>query len=137
MSFNYHHIVRFHETDGAGVVYFANGLVMCHSAYEASLAAADIAPQTFFQVGALVFPIVHASLDFYRPLRCGDGVMIQLRPAAIDGHSYEIHYRLMLETTDRPVAIALTRHICIEPTQRQRQPLPSPMQHWLQRWGES
>ena len=47
-AFVYTRSIRFHETDAAGVVYFANVLVLCHEAYEASLAAAGIDLGEFF-----------------------------------------------------------------------------------------
>ncbi|ASC73987.1 1,4-dihydroxy-2-naphthoyl-CoA hydrolase [Halomicronema hongdechloris C2206] len=136
MPFDYHHVVRFHETDGAGVVYFANGLVICHSAYEASLTATGISPQTFFRASPLAFPIVHASIDFHRPLRCGDAVTIRLTPIRVGEHSYEIHYRLGWDPVDKPAATALTRHVCIDGDRRQRRPLPPNMERWLTQWGE-
>ncbi|MEO0870141.1 MAG: acyl-CoA thioesterase, partial [Cyanobacteria bacterium J06642_11] len=74
----HHHVIRFHETDAAGVVYFANILTLCHEAYEASLAAAGMNVRLFFGGGALAVPVVHGSVDFRRPLYCGDEVEIAL-----------------------------------------------------------
>ena len=129
MGFEYSHTVRFHETDAAGVVYFANGLVLCHQAYEASLDAAGVDLREFFSPRELAFPIVHASIDFRRPLRCGDRVVIKVsaqQEAAFSfAVSYAIHHNQVCAAT------ALTRHVCIN-AERQRSPLPPPMQDWLQ-----
>lgn len=134
MGYVYEHQIRFHETDGAGVVYFANGLVMCHGAYEASLAAAGLDVGAFFRAEAVAYPIVHASMDYRRPLRCGDRVAIHLAPARLDDSSFEIQYQLKLE--DRAVAQAVTRHVCIEVANRRRSPLPAAVEHWLAQWGD-
>ena len=48
MAFTLRRVIRFQETDAAGVVYFANLLALCHEAYEASLAHAGIALKPFF-----------------------------------------------------------------------------------------
>ena len=41
MPFTYERTIRLGDTDAAGIMFFANYLVLCHEAYEASLAAAN------------------------------------------------------------------------------------------------
>jgi 1,4-dihydroxy-2-naphthoyl-CoA hydrolase len=137
MGFTVIHTVRFQETDAAGVVYFANGLTICHGAYEASLQAVGFNLTVFFGPGNLAYPVVHATIDFRRPMRCGDQVQINLQPEQLDECSFEVQYRLSLELNpDQSLAQALTRHVCIETGTRQRHPLPPEMETWLQRWAD-
>ena len=126
----YRRVIRFHETDAAGVVYFANILSLCHEAYEAALADAGIDVRTFFGGATLAVPVVHASVDFRRPLYCGDEVAIALTPHAPDSSNFEIHYRLS-NAEEKTVATALTRHVCIDSVSSQRQPLSSELAQWL------
>ncbi|MGB3311018.1 MAG: thioesterase family protein [Nodosilinea sp.] len=133
MGYGFEHQVRFHETDGAGVVYFANELVMCHVAYEASLAAAGLDLAAFFRADEIAYPIAHASIDYRRPLHCGDRVTIHLIPTRLDDSSFEIQYQLKLE--DTLAAQAVTRHVCISVANRRRRPLPTEMDQWLTRWS--
>lgn len=126
--------VRFHETDGAGVVYFANELVMCHGAYEDSLAAAGLDVGEFFRADTLAYPIVHTSMDYRRPLHCGDRVKIHLTPTRLDHSSFEIHYQIKLG--DALAAAAVTRHVCIEVAGRRRSPLSAEIEAWLTRWSD-
>ena len=128
--FIYRRVIRFHETDAAGVVYFANILSLCHEAYEAALSHAGIDVRTFFGGTALAVPVVHASVDFRRPLYCGEQVAIALTPHTLDNTNFEIHYRLS-NPEEKTVATALTRHVCIDSTSRQRQPLSSELAQWL------
>lgn len=130
-GFIYHRIIRFHETDAAGVVYFANSLTLCHEAYEAALAAAGIEVKLFFGGSPLAVPIVHASVDFRRPLHCGEQVAIALTPHRLDDTTFEIRYCLST-IEQKTVATALTRHVCIDSTSRQRQPLTPELVHWIQ-----
>ncbi|MEA5464091.1 acyl-CoA thioesterase [Leptothoe sp. PORK10 BA2] len=142
-GFTYCRRIRFHETDAAGVVYFANILTLCHEAYEASLAAAGIDLRAFFggeqsggepgsqTDGALAVPVVHASVDFRRPLYCGDEVAIALTPQPLDSNSFEITYRLS-NAVQQTVATALTRHVCIDRLNRQRHPLSPELVRWMQ-----
>ncbi|MEL6780130.1 MAG: thioesterase family protein [Cyanobacteria bacterium J06597_16] len=157
MTFTYTRTIRFHETDAAGVVYFANLLTLCHEAYEASLAEAGIALKTFFSTkGGLAVPVVHAEADFYRPLHCGDAIAITLTPTQLTHNSFEIDYKITPQrfeqgalgtsnpdnltpddlppgdSNDKPLATALTRHVCINPKTHRRQELTAPLLNWMQ-----
>ena len=131
MPFTYSRTIHFRDTDAAGVVYFAEMLNFCHEAYEASLAAAGIDLGAFFGGGAIAVPIVHAEVDFRRPLRCGDRVVIHLQAQATGADGFELQYRLTAEA-GKVVATALTRHVSIDAATRQRSPLPPALQSWLQ-----
>ncbi|MEM9976344.1 MAG: acyl-CoA thioesterase [Cyanobacteria bacterium P01_D01_bin.2] len=130
-GFTYHRIIRFHETDAAGVVYFANILTLCHEAYEASLAASGVNMRAFFSGSAsLAVPVVHAKVDFRRPVHCGDQVAIALTPLPVDTTTFEISYCLR-NTEQKTVATALTRHVCIDSASRQRHPFSPELSQWL------
>ncbi|WP_019498687.1 acyl-CoA thioesterase [Pseudanabaena sp. PCC 6802] len=150
MPFTFLRIVCFRDTDAAGVVYFANVLSMCHEAYEASLAAAGIDLKTFFsptlQPNPIAIPIVHASVDFRRPMHCGDRLSIELSPQQLSEHSFAIDYEICAQSdraTDeipnaqrQVLSKATTRHTCIDPVARSKQDLPPEIKQWLQRWSE-
>jgi 1,4-dihydroxy-2-naphthoyl-CoA hydrolase len=139
MPFSYSRTIRFADTDAAGVVYFANLLSICHEAYEASLAATGIELRTFFNNPRIAIPIVHASIDFFRPLFCGDEVAIALTPRSLTGDRFEITYviRAASMPTERPLATAQTHHVSIDPQTRTRQPLTPEMMHWIESWSDS
>jgi 1,4-dihydroxy-2-naphthoyl-CoA hydrolase len=130
MSFRYEYIVQFRDTDAAGVVYFANIISICHVAYEASLIASDIDLKSFVNNSGFAIPITHVSADFFKPLYCGDRVMIELTPRSIDSCRFEIEYRILTDE-DRIVATAITKHIAIDPLIRKRKDLPDFLTHWL------
>ena len=133
--FTYRRTIRFHETDAAGVVYFANVLTLCHEAYEASLVDADVDVKAFFSRGDVAIPVVHASVDFRRPLVCGDTIAICLTPRQIDDSVFEITYRIHPEKSDVLVATALTRHVCIQTQPRERSALTPVLIQWLDRFS--
>lgn len=131
MAFFYQRTVRFQDTDAAGVVYFANLLSLCHEAYEASLADSGIVLRDFFNSqGIIAVPIVHASADFHQPLFCGDQLTVQLLPVKLGEAVFEISYQIF-SVTDKPAAIAKTRHVCIDPRSRTKQPIPNELLRWL------
>lgn len=136
MTFTYRRTIRFQDTDAAGVVYFANILAICHEAYEESLVAAGINLKSFFSNSNLAIPIVHASVDFFRPLFCGDLVEIQLIPNQISAEKFEINYQII---GGQQIAIAkiITRHVCINPIIRNKEEIPADMIKWLHLWSDS
>lgn len=136
MPFTHQRTVRFQETDAAGVVYFANILAICHEAYEASLIAAEIDLKSFFQGAEVAVPIVHANVDFRRPLCCGDALSIQLAPQAISDSEFEISYQISLASSSRLTNQAHTRHVCIDAVGRSRRELPLPLRRWLQLFSQ-
>lgn len=135
MAFSYTRTVRFKDTDAAGVVYFANVLAICHEACEESLATSGINLKSFFSNPAFTIPIVHASVDFLRPMFCGDQLLINLITKQRSRDEFEIGYQVLEAAADKVVAKAITRHVCIEPISRTRKELPTEMIQWLQRWG--
>lgn len=132
MSFVYQRTVRFQDTDSAGVVYFANVLTICHEAYEESLAASGINLKLFFNNPDFAIPIVHASVDFFRPMFCGDQVFIHLTPQQLGIDKFEINYIIIIG--DNQHAKAITKHVCINPGIRKKQELPKEMVQWLKLW---
>jgi 1,4-dihydroxy-2-naphthoyl-CoA hydrolase len=137
MPFTYTRTVHFQDTDAAGVVYFANVLAMCHEAYEASLAASGINLKAFFSNPEVAFPIIHASVDFYRPMFAGDRLIIQLTPKQVTGDEFEIAYQVFVATGElagRSAAKALTKHVCIDAISRTKKQLSEDLMQWMSKF---
>jgi len=135
MNFVYPRTIRLQDTDAAGVVYFANLLSICHEAYEASLAAAGVDLKQFFQ-SELAIPIVHAEIDYFQPLFCGQRYEVEVIPTALAHQlaerpldKFKIQYDLRRD--QQLVSRASTVHLCIDSVSRSRQPLPPAIEQWL------
>ncbi|GET43085.1 acyl-CoA thioesterase [Microseira wollei] len=137
MPFTYTRTIRFQDTDAAGVVYFANVLAMCHEAYEASLAASGINLKLFFSNQAVAIPIVHASVDFFRPMFCGEQINIYLTSKQLTREKFETVYQIVMAESEQLVAKAISRHVCIDPIGRTRKQIPAEMMQWLHQWEET
>lgn len=135
MSFIYSRRVRFQDTDAAGVVYFANVLAICHEAYEESLLISGINLKEFFSHPPIAFPIIHASVDFFRPMFCGDQLSINLTPRKLDVDKFEINYEISIDNF--VVSKAITKHICIDPMKRNKLELPESINTWLEVTNQS
>jgi 1,4-dihydroxy-2-naphthoyl-CoA hydrolase len=129
MPFTYQRTIRFHDTDAAGVVYFTNILNICHEAYEESLEISGINIKQFFTQPPIAFPIIHANVDFFRPIYCGDKLNITLRSEKLSEDKFEINYQLSVSET--LVSRATTRHVCIDESRKKRE-LPTQMHQWIE-----
>jgi len=132
MNFNYQRRIYLSDTDAAGVVYFARGLEICHEAYEESLAIAGINLNQMIRQGETALPIVHAEIDFLRPLFCGDRIKINLVTSLVNTSELAIAYQISaIANLERVLVKAQTRHVCINPQIRQRINLPPEIREWL------
>lgn len=132
LSYIYPRTVHFQDTDAAGVVYFANILAMCHEAYEASLAAVGINLRTFFGGSEVAVPIVHASVDFLKPMFCGDHLEICLTSSKTATSEFEIRYQIFsADRSHQVLSRALTRHVCVDRATRKRCDLTDLFIQWF------
>jgi len=122
MKFIYSRKIHFADTDSAGVVYFAQLLSICHEGYEEYLASLAIDLTNFFRNNDFAIPIVHADIDFFQPLFCGDVIDITLNIVNLSPKLLEINYEIFKK--EEKIAVATTKHICINPQTRKTQPLP-------------
>ncbi len=132
MPFTYQRTIHFSDTDAAGVVFFANYLVIFHEGYEEGLAAAGIDIRAFFSDSGAVVPISKSTAEYLRPLFCGDKIAVRLKPALLSGDTYAIDYEMVkLDRPEKLVAHARTFHVCIDSTTRERVPLPPALAAWV------
>ncbi len=133
MAFSHTRQVYLADTDAAGVVYFASVMNMCHEAYEESLAASGISLQQFLKDSQIAIPIVQAEVNFFRPLFCGDKILIELVTKQISDHEFAIDYQVISSTQPpKNIAQGKTKHVCINPQTRKRVELPESICQWLQ-----
>ena len=132
MPFTYDRTIRLAETDAAGIVFFANYLVLGHEAYEAALAAAGLPVQSFLGGGDVIIPIARSSAEYLRPLQCGDRVRVALKPARLSENSFAIDYELIrLGPPDKLAARIRTEHVVTSRAQKSRVPMPSALADWV------
>ena len=136
MRFDYSRRIYLSDTDAAGVVYFAKGLEICHEAYEESLAEAGINLNQTIREGKTALPIVHAEIDFLRPLFLGDRIRVSLAASLVSNSEFAIAYQIYpVDNVERVLVTAQTKHVCINPQLRKRIDLPSAVLEWLNRFS--
>jgi 1,4-dihydroxy-2-naphthoyl-CoA hydrolase len=106
--------------------------VICHEAYEESLAATGINLKALFADNALVIPISKCESDYKRPLSCGDRLQVSVSPKALSADSFEIHFEIIrLGPPEKSAARVRTEHVCIDSASRVRKPLPAALAAWV------
>ena len=134
MQFSYSRKVYLGDTDAAGVVYFAKGLAICHEAYEESLADTKIEIRQMLNDGVVALPIIHAEIDFHKPMFCGDLLVIKLKTSQISKNEFAIAYQIFNSNNLKQTLIkAKTHHVCINPQTRTRLDLPINLLNWLRK----
>lgn len=135
MTFNYLRRIYLADTDAAGVVYFAKGLEICHQAYEESLAEVGISLNQTIREKKTALPIVHAEIDFLRPIFLGDKIQVSLKTSLVNNSKFAIAYQITpVDNLEQILVKAQTKHVCIDPQIRKRMDLPSTMLEWLNRF---
>ena len=125
MSFSYYRTIYLSDTDAAGVIYFTNALKICHEAYETWLTAIGVSLAQILSQKQIAIPIVHGDIDFFRPIFCGDQLQVNLEIKLVQDHSFLVNYQIFQqESLNKPLAIAKTKHVCINLQTRNKISLP-------------
>jgi 1,4-dihydroxy-2-naphthoyl-CoA hydrolase len=111
--FEYAFEVRLHDTDAAGVLFFAHLLRHAHDAYESLMAAAGFPLQDLIRTG-IALPIVHAEADYRAPMAQGDRIRVEVTVSDIRRRSFSLAYRF-LDCQGALCAQAATVHVLAGP----------------------
>ena len=96
-----YYTVKLHDTDAAGILFFANQFKMAHDIYESFLGRMGFGLSQRFARRDFFLPIVHAEADYYQPLNVGDVIEIAMSVTKIGKTSFTLDTRLsVLELTD-------------------------------------
>ena len=94
MAFRARMVVRFGDIDQAGIVYYPRFLHYYHVALEEFFASeVGVDYPTLVCEHRLGFPTVHLETDFFRPLRYGERIEVEVAVVAIGRTSITWRYR--------------------------------------------
>ncbi|MCS6772173.1 MAG: acyl-CoA thioesterase [Kiritimatiellae bacterium] len=121
--------VRLHDTDAAGVLYFANQFRIAHEAYEAFMEQAGFGLGDVLKRGKIALPIVRADGDFRMPLHVGDPLELTLRLLRMGRTSFTLVCRLAKD--GKTAGHVTTTHVAIDPRTRRKKELPAALRRAL------
>lgn len=116
---------RFQDIDAAGIVFYARILVWCHDAWFAFLEDRGVDVPGLMRSAPAISPMAHAEADYFRPLRFGDRVDVDLVAAHVDGAEIALGYRL--RRGDEVVAVAQQAHLFVDRRRFTRVDVPGEM----------
>jgi 1,4-dihydroxy-2-naphthoyl-CoA hydrolase len=115
--------VALHDTDAAGVLFFAHLFRHAHDAYEGFMTAIGWPLDAMIRDRELALPLVHAEADYRRPISHGQQVQIAVTVADIADGRFSIDYRFT-DTSGAVLASARTVHAAVDPHRSRPIPLP-------------
>ena len=128
--FKYSTIVQLHDTDAAGLLFFANQFKMAHDCYQALLESGNLGFRRVFTELDYLLPIVHAEADFKTTLQVGEALTVEVRSERIGNSSFTLAYSLK-DGDGIEVGTAQTVHVCISKKTRESMPLPDDLRNFL------
>lgn len=134
---NLKRVVRFGDTDPAGVVHFYQLLRWSHEAWEESLELYGLSPKKVFpninkldNKDSILLPIVHCEADFWLPIEAGDHLSLKLLPKKKDQASFEVKTLFQRDTLD--VGVGIISHKSINSKTRKICNLPENITRWIE-----
>lgn len=117
--------VRMHDTDAAGILYFARQFRFVHDALESFMENAGISFKDIFSKSEIdyTFVIVHAESDYHQPLHVGDHLHVHTSVVAIGKTSFTLLYEIYKEDMTK-AGTAKTVHVTLDKKSKQARPVP-------------
>lgn len=121
--FTTRNMIRMHDIDMVGILYFPRQFRLVHEALEDFLDSEGYGFDRIWHEENFLFVIVHCESDYLAPLKLGDKIVIQVNVTHIGTTSFTIAYRIYKED-QKLVGTAKTVHVTLEAKSRQKIPIP-------------
>jgi 4-hydroxybenzoyl-CoA thioesterase len=125
MAFRSGQIVRFHDIDRAGIVYYPRFFDYIHRCFEDFCEAEVGVPHhkiiDDMKVG---FPVVHIEADFHHPLQHGDRITVEMSCDRLGRGSMTMRYKLFRPAVTSPAAEAAITTACVDIAHFRPMPIP-------------
>lgn len=129
ISFNQ---VRMHDSDMAGILYFARQFRFAHDALEDFMESCGYTLDQIFHKENFVFVIVHTEADYYASLRVGDKLEVHVTIGRLGASSFTVCYEIYkLDKTH--VGSVKTIHVTLDSVDRKTIPIPNHFRELLEK----
>lgn len=123
--------VRLQHTDAAGVLFFANHIVLAHETYEKFMEQIDCSFASILDEEPFLVLIIHAEADFRRPVAVGDRIDVEMRIIDIGNTSFILEYRLNASDGSE-ISRCKTVHVATDKDSGKKIPLPTKLRTKLE-----
>ncbi len=137
MAFRSGQIVRFHDIDRAGIVYYPRFFDYIHRTFEDFCGDEVGVPhhKVIDELG-IGFPVVRIETDFHHPLKHGDEISVELTCLRLGKSSVTLRYRIFRPGVAEPAAVAEITTVCVDMSDIHAVPLPDRLRAALLRHQE-
>lgn len=125
--------VRMHDTDMAGILYFAKQFRYVHDALEDLVEKEGFSFDHLFHKSHFVFVIVHAEADYLAPVKVGDLLEVHVEIENLGNTSFTVSYKIF-KANDVMIGKAKTVHVSLDAKTRQKIPIPDELRKVLQKY---
>ncbi len=104
--------INFYHCDPAGILFYARLFEICHSVYEEMINSFEL-EDNFWQNYDYVVPIVKCEAGFFKQVKPGEEVTVELFVSQLRKTSFELSYEIKNEN-NVSVASAKTVHVFVD-----------------------
>lgn len=126
--------VNFYDADPAGIMFFGNIFRLAHSAYEQMISEAEFERDYFFD-DEYAIPIIHADVDFIKPVFPGTKIKVDIGTSAVKDYSFELQYFFRNEEGEITAKLK-TVHVFITKSDWSKTKIPAEFLEYLLRHFE-
>lgn len=124
--------IRFQDIDAAGIIFYPRILEMFHDSYAAFLAFAGAPLPEVVRAGTWIAPVRHAEADYFKPLRFGDPVTVEICRAHVAETEATLGYRIARSEGGEVCVVGQVVHTWVDRATFKRIPIPEPVRRALE-----
>ncbi len=128
--------IRLHDTDEAGILFFARQLHFAHDTYEDLLRAVGFPMEALLASDAFFVPIVHTEAQFHKSMRTGDEIEATVTIERLGDTSYTLSYEFR-NAGGEVAGKAKTVHVTVDRQSGKKMSLPHHLREALERFRDS
>lgn len=116
--------ILFQEIDAAGIIFYPRVLEMFHDTYAAMLAAAGAHLRDVMLTDTWIAPVRHAEADYFKPLRLGDAIRVEIARAHLFETEATLGYRVVRAESEEVCVVGQVVHTFVDRATFKRIPIP-------------
>lgn len=94
--FSYKTKIKLHQTDAAGVLFFADFFTIAHDCYEEFLSQ-EITTKQILHDQPFIIPVVHAEANYILPLTLSEQIEVRMTHSGSSESSFNLEYQIISE----------------------------------------
>ena len=124
--------VYWEDTDGGGIVYYANYLRFLERSRTEWLRSFGYSQQALAREPGVLFAVVSITVDYHRPARLDDELAVTCEPSADGMVAIRFGQRILRADEQKPLVTAQVRVACVDAQTLRPRKLPESLLNLLQ-----